>query len=106
MLARGPLCVCHLQDILKAPQVKVSKHLGYLKDHGLVDVRREANWRVYSVTSKPSEMLRANLACLQDCAQNDKIFRGDLEKLSRLQNALGKEGLLCCVKPKRSKVNS
>ena len=36
-LTGGPLCVCHLQEILGEPQVKVSKHLAYLKQHGMVE---------------------------------------------------------------------
>lgn len=35
-LSGGPLCVCHLQEILGERQVKISKHLGYLKRHGIV----------------------------------------------------------------------
>ncbi|PYK63832.1 MAG: ArsR family transcriptional regulator, partial [Verrucomicrobia bacterium] len=27
LLRRSPLCVCHFQDILDEPQVKISKHL-------------------------------------------------------------------------------
>jgi ArsR family transcriptional regulator len=98
LLGQGPLCVCHLQDILDEPQVKVSKHLGYLKTHGLVEVRREGNWRIYSLASKPSPALKANLACLQDCAQEDKIFRRDSEKLMKLKGSLGEESPLCCAK--------
>jgi DNA-binding transcriptional ArsR family regulator len=37
LLCQGPLCVCHIQEILNEPQVKVSKHLGYLKAHGMVE---------------------------------------------------------------------
>jgi len=31
LLLHGPLCVCHFQKVLGEPQVKVSKHLAYLK---------------------------------------------------------------------------
>ncbi|MGH8016793.1 MAG: ArsR/SmtB family transcription factor [Opitutaceae bacterium] len=99
LLCQSPLCVCHIQEILKEPQVKVSKHLRYLKTRGLIDARREANWRVYSLASKPTRALRANLACLQDCAQEDKIFRRDSEKLTRFRKTLGADGPLCCLKP-------
>ena len=37
LLANRPLCVCHFQDILSAPQVKISKHLAYLREHGMVE---------------------------------------------------------------------
>ena len=99
LLIQGPLCVCHIQEILKEPQVKISKHLGYLKTHGLVDVRREANWRIYSLVAKPTKALEANLACLQDCANEDKSFRRDSEKLTALRDNLDADSPLCCTKP-------
>ena len=46
----GPLCVCDLQAILQEPQVKMSKHLGYLKQHGLIECKRQGNWNVYRLT--------------------------------------------------------
>lgn len=102
LLVRGPLCVCHLQELLGEPQVKVSKHLGYLRKHGLVQVRREANWRIYHLIERPTRALKANLACLQDCAQDDDIFRRDLKALKALKaNADGRTGA-CCPSPART----
>ncbi len=40
LLTQGPLCVCHFQDILRLPQVAVSKHLAYLRRKGLVRPQR------------------------------------------------------------------
>jgi ArsR family transcriptional regulator, arsenate/arsenite/antimonite-responsive transcriptional repressor len=106
LLCSGPLCVCHLQEILGETQVKVSKHLAYLKAHGMVDVRREANWRVYSLIAQPTHALKSNLACLQDCAHEDKIFRRDTEKLKKLRDGLGADSPQCCVKPQPIKLKS
>lgn len=97
LLLRGPLCVCHIQEVLREPQVKVSKHLSYLKTHGLVEVRREGNWRIYRLVAKPTRALKANLACLQDCATEDKIFRRDAEKLKVLQSNLDGVNAVCCT---------
>ena len=99
LLTQGPLCVCHIQDILGEPQVKVSKHLGYLKKHGLVEARREGNWRVYRLIKRASRELQANLACLQDCAHEEPRFRRDLERLRRLRTKGDDPGLACCAKP-------
>lgn len=106
LLIQGPLCVCHFQDILGEPQVKVSKHLGYLKARGLVDVRREGYWRIYSLVAKPSRMLKTNLACLQDCATGDKIFQRDTEKLTKLRDNLEADSPVCCARPQTSKLKS
>jgi ArsR family transcriptional regulator len=84
VLAQGPLCVCHFQEILGEPQVKISKHLAYLRARGLVEVEREGNWMIYELPAKPSRGLKANLACLQDCAGENPVFKRDLARLRKL----------------------
>lgn len=84
VLTQGPVCVCHFQEVLAEPQVKVSKHLGYLRERGLVECQREGNWVVYTLPEKPSRELAANLACLQDCARENPVFKHDLAKLKKL----------------------
>lgn len=87
ILLQGPLCVCHFQEILGEPQVKISKHLGYLRTRGLVECRREGNWMIYSLPAKPPLELKANLACLQDCTRERRIFQKDLARLRKIQPA-------------------
>lgn len=83
VLAQGPLCVCHFQVILDEPQVKISKHLAYLRARGLVEAARHGNWMVYALPARPSRELKANLACLQDCAQENPAFKRDLARLRK-----------------------
>lgn len=87
VLAQGPLCVCHFQAVLRAPQVKISKHLGYLRSRGLVECVRRGNWMIYQLPEKPPRELTANLACLQDCASEDPVFACDVERLRALAPA-------------------
>jgi ArsR family transcriptional regulator len=84
LLSRSPLCVCHFQDILGEPQVKVSKHLAYLRSKSMVNTKREQNWIIYSLPERRSDELERNLKCLQDCVQADAVFKRDMEKLSKL----------------------
>ncbi len=84
LLTKGPLCVCHFQDVLKLPQVAVSKHLAYLRTNGLVHARRRAQWMIYSLPKKPSPELDLQLRCLQDCVQSNSVFRDDLKRLKKL----------------------
>jgi ArsR family transcriptional regulator len=84
LLTKGPLCVCHFQEVLKEPQVKVSKHLGYLRTRGLVTTQRSGNWIIYSLPEKRAPELETNLRCLQDCAQSDAVFTRDLTRLDKL----------------------
>jgi len=84
LLQEEPLCVCHFQDVLREPQVKISKHLAYLRQRGLVTVERQGNWMVYALPAKRGRELQSNLACLQDCAQDDPVFRADRARLKKL----------------------
>lgn len=96
LLTAGPLCVCHFQEILGEPQVKISKHLNYLKQHGLVQAQREANWMIYSLPAKPSRELKAQLACLQDCRGEEPILRKDSQKLAQLKKKFEASSPICC----------
>ena len=98
LLGGGPLCVCHMQEILGEPQVKISKHLSYLKTRGLVEAEREGNWMMYRLPVKPSRELRTNLACLQDCAREEPVFTRDSSKLAKLRTRLTKTDCPCAVR--------
>lgn len=105
VLIEGPLCVCHFQTVLAEPQVKISKHLGYLRERGLVVASRSGNWMIYALPpeKKRSAELAANLACLAECAQAGAVFKRDLARLQKLDVACspvaGKRGAAkttCC----------
>lgn len=102
LLCEGPLCVCHFQELLNEPQVKISKHLGYLKTHGLVAAAREGNWMIYSLPDKMPGELKANLACLQDCAREDSAFRRDLAKFKAVRPEFAKTSPICSPKKMKS----
>jgi ArsR family transcriptional regulator, arsenate/arsenite/antimonite-responsive transcriptional repressor len=107
LLNSGELCVCHFQEILGKSQVKVSKHLAYLRAHGLVESRKEANWVVYRLPNKKSRELSANLACLQDCVGEDPIFGRDMGRRRMLEARFNENSPLCCApKTGKSKVPS
>ena len=84
LLTQTPLCVCHFQEILDEPQVKISKHLAYLRQRGMVVAEREQNWMIYALPKKRDAELTANLKCLQDCAQSNPIFKRDLRALAKV----------------------
>lgn len=84
VLAQGPLCVCHFQAVLQEPQVKISKHLAYLRTRGLVRSARRGNWMIYELPPKPAPELKRNLACLQDCARENPVFQRDLARWQKI----------------------
>ena len=85
LLAKTPLCVCHFQAILNESQVKISKHLAYLRERGMVVAEREQNWMIYSLPKRRDAELEKNLKCLQDCVQTDPVFKRDLRELAKLR---------------------
>jgi ArsR family transcriptional regulator, arsenate/arsenite/antimonite-responsive transcriptional repressor len=103
LLTEGELCVCHFQEILGEPQVKVSKHLAYLRARGMVIARKESNWVIYALPAKPSRELSANLACLQDCVREEAVFRRDMETRRRLAGSISENSPICCSpKPRKA----
>ena len=98
VLAQGPLCVCHFQEILGEPQVKISKHLAYLRARGFVTATRRGSWMVYALPPHRPRELAANLACLQDCAAEQPVFRRDRARLDRLAPQLPKSSPCACAR--------
>jgi ArsR family transcriptional regulator len=63
-LAAEELCVCHLVDILDAPQPLVSHHLRVLRDAGLVDTERHRYWTYYRIRADSLAALGHRLSAL------------------------------------------
>ena len=85
LLEAGPLCVCHLQEILDVSQVKMSKQLSIMKQMALVESHREGTWMIYSIKDPIHGLIQNNLNYLReaDCSecnqlQEDLLKRGKL----------------------------
>jgi ArsR family transcriptional regulator, arsenate/arsenite/antimonite-responsive transcriptional repressor len=84
------VCVCYFVEILKQGQPKISRHLAYLRNAGIVSARREGKWMHYSI-QRPADpgavaILEVTLAALAA----DREMQSDL---ARLANA--------CCEPQR-----
>jgi ArsR family transcriptional regulator len=95
LLLDGPLCVCHLQEVLREPQVKVSRHLAYLRRRDLLAAERCGQWMIYRLPADPPPALAAQLACLQDAAAEEAVFRQDRQRLAKLRKKLGPDSPSC-----------
>ncbi len=80
---RGELCVCDLVDALELPQSAVSRHLAYLRHHGLVAARREGTWMYYQLAPANAFAERL-LALLGDDANVIPELRHDARRLARM----------------------
>jgi ArsR family transcriptional regulator len=64
LVEHGELCVCELSTALNEIQPKVSRHLGALKDAGVVMPRRDGTWMFYRLAEDLPGWMRALLAPL------------------------------------------
>lgn len=49
MMSEGEICVGSFTDALGESQPKISRHLAYLRNAGIVDARRDGKWIHYSI---------------------------------------------------------
>lgn len=89
---RSPLCVCLFQEVLQEPQVKISRHLAYLRRREMVKVEKQGTWRYYSLPNRYTRDLDRNLACLQDVTQEHEIFKRDQKRLENYLSKCAQEG--------------
>jgi len=80
---REEVCVCHLNEALGIPQPTVSRHLAYLRKHGLVVGRKEGLWVHYRLARPKTGLHRILLDCLGTCLGDPEVFRQDQERLTR-----------------------
>lgn len=83
LLTRGELCVCDLKSVLNLPQSKISRHLAYLRQAGLVRSRREGLWKHYSLTTPETRFHRKLIECLGQCFEDVEVLRKDLKILKQ-----------------------
>jgi len=95
LLKDGPLCVCHLVEILEADQVKISKQLRYMKELGMVENERLAQWMVYRLADEANPLLQENLKCLQDSYSDRIAFSEDTQKRLEIVNRMQREKAAC-----------
>jgi ArsR family transcriptional regulator len=87
LLEQKEICVCDLCAALGEIQPKVSRHLATLRRAGLVDVRRDGKWKIYSLAEAPSALHRTLLRCVRSCL-------GELDELAR------DRARLCALEPR------
>ena len=77
------ICVCYLVEILDQPQPKISRHLAYLRNAGIVAARREGKWMHYRVimpaNAGAAQVLQATLNWLRE----EKTMQADRSRLSK-----------------------
>lgn len=86
-LTRGELCVCDLLEVLELPQSKVSRHLAFLREAGLVRARRKGLWKYYSLAKANGKFHAGLIRCLKGCFDEVDVLHRDLTVLKKRRKA-------------------
>src|SRR5258708_4633701 len=83
-LLRGrEVCVCYFVEILQQSQPKVSRHLAYLWNAGVVSARREGKWMHYRIELPADASAVSILTSVLDALEGDPQMSTDLARLDR-----------------------
>lgn len=83
------ICVCHLHEALGLPQPTVSRHLAYLRKHGLVVGRKAGLWVHYQLAKPKSSLHRTLIGCVGASLGDPEVFQQDRQRLARAVTCCG-----------------
>jgi ArsR family transcriptional regulator len=75
------VCVCYFVEILKQSQPKISRHLAYLRNAGIVSARRDGKWMHYRIERPREERVSAILDVTLASLKSDREMQTDLARL-------------------------
>jgi len=87
LLTQEELCVCDLLAVLELPQPKVSRHLGVLRDAGLLAARKHGTWVHYRLNPDMPLWAVQILRSMADGASRTDLYVNDQARLKKA----------CCV---------
>ena len=87
LMREDEICVCFFSEVLEESQPKVSRHLAYLRNAGIVEARRDGKWMHYRIV-KPENPFAAKV--LEDTLQW-------LDSQTEMQKDYQKLAVACCA---------
>jgi ArsR family transcriptional regulator len=77
------ICVCYFVEILNQPQPKISRHLAYLRNAGIVTTRRDGKWMHYRLEMPPNEGAAKVLQETLQWLKEQKAMQVDRARLTK-----------------------
>lgn len=87
LMREDEICVCFFSEVLEESQPKISRHLAYLRNAGIVEARRDGKWMHYRII-KPENPFAAQV--LEDTLQW-------LDSQAEMQEDYQKLAAACCA---------
>lgn len=83
LMAGREVCVCYFVEILRQGQPKISRHLAYLRNAGIVSARRDGKWMHYSFQRPDDVAANSILDAVFATFTKDAGMQADLTRLNR-----------------------
>jgi ArsR family transcriptional regulator len=83
LIAGREVCVCYLVEVLRLGQPKISRHLAYLRNAGVVAARREGKWMHYRLEHSGDPATVSILDAAFESFKLDREMQSDLSRLAR-----------------------
>jgi len=83
LIAGREVCVCYLVEVLQLGQPKISRHLAYLRNAGVVAARREGKWMHYRLEHPGDAATVSILDAVFESFKFDREMQSDLSRLTR-----------------------
>ena len=82
LMGEQELCVCYFVEILGMSQPKVSRHLAYLRNAGIVNARREGKWMHYRMLRPANSAAQRILSNVLAWMRRDPEMQRDRSRLN------------------------
>ena len=84
LLREREICVLYFTEVLEISQPKISRHLAYLRNAGLVAARRDGKWMHYRIVEPEDHYAAQILQETLDWLASQERMQKDFEKLKTL----------------------
>ena len=81
LMREDEICVCYFTEVLGESQPKISRHLAYLRNAGIVTARRDGKWMHYSIETPKDLFASQILEDTREWLKSQDNMREDLRKL-------------------------
>lgn len=82
LLCDGEVCVADFTEVLGGSQPKISRHLAYLRNVGVVDTRRDGKWIYYYIRRSDDQSMRNIIAAALNSLSVCEICTADTGRYS------------------------
>lgn len=84
LMGDDEVCVCFFVEVLGEPQPKISRHLAYLRQAGVVTARREGKWMHYRIVEPPDPHAAHVFSEVRAWLRADEELKRDQERLMKV----------------------